>query len=168
MFAHSPRIAFLGIGLMGTPMTRNLLDAGFSMTLWNRTTSKCEPFASEATIAGTPAEAVAEADIVIAMLENGHCFQALEIDACLDCGIPESLLSTNRILLKRRNDNDIHNTAIIKNSHLSHCTISKNCYIENSKMENVIMLAGSKVLHQNIENTIVGFNEVIECKGLKK
>ncbi|HAC28548.1 MAG TPA: 2-hydroxy-3-oxopropionate reductase, partial [Marinobacter hydrocarbonoclasticus] len=44
---------FLGIGLMGTPMTRNLLDAGFSMTLWNRTTSKCEPFASEATIAGT-------------------------------------------------------------------------------------------------------------------
>ena len=72
MFAHSPRIAFLGIGLMGTPMTRNLLDAGFSMTLWNRTTSKCEPFASEATIAGTPAEAVAEADIVITMLENGQ------------------------------------------------------------------------------------------------
>ena len=66
------RISFLGIGLMGTPMTRNLLDAGFSMTLWNRTTSKCEPFASEATIAGTPAEAVAEADIVITMLENGQ------------------------------------------------------------------------------------------------
>ncbi|MCW8978162.1 MAG: NAD(P)-binding domain-containing protein, partial [Marinobacter sp.] len=40
-------IAFLGIGLMGAPMTRNLLNAGFPMTLWNRTSSKCEPFASE-------------------------------------------------------------------------------------------------------------------------
>jgi len=66
-----PRIAFLGIGLMGAPMTRNLLTAGYPMTLWNRTASKCEPFAGEATIAGTPAEAVAGADVVITMLENG-------------------------------------------------------------------------------------------------
>lgn len=66
-----PHIAFLGIGLMGAPMTRNLLNAGYPMTLWNRTASKCEPFAGQATIAGSPAEAVAEADLVITMLENG-------------------------------------------------------------------------------------------------
>ncbi|MDR9425683.1 MAG: NAD(P)-dependent oxidoreductase, partial [Marinobacter sp.] len=71
MSTDLPHIAFLGIGLMGAPMTRNLLDAGFSMTLWNRTASKCEPFANEATIASTPAEAVADADVVITMLENG-------------------------------------------------------------------------------------------------
>ena len=65
-----PHIAFLGIGLMGAPMTRNLLNAGFPMTLWNRTASKCEPFASETTIAESPAEAVANADVVITMLEN--------------------------------------------------------------------------------------------------
>ncbi len=67
-----PRIAFLGIGLMGAPMTRNLLNAGYSMTLWNRTASRCEPFADEATIAQSPAEAVADADVVITMLENGQ------------------------------------------------------------------------------------------------
>ncbi|MBZ0335198.1 NAD(P)-dependent oxidoreductase [Marinobacter sp. AL4B] len=67
-----PRIAFLGIGLMGAPMTRNLLNAGYPMTLWNRTESKCEPFADEATIAQSPAEAVADADVVITMLENGQ------------------------------------------------------------------------------------------------
>src|SRR5690554_4905248 len=67
-----PRIAFLGIGLMGAPMTRNLLDAGFPMTLGNRTASKCEPFLEEAAIAETPAEAVADADVVITMLENGQ------------------------------------------------------------------------------------------------
>ncbi|WP_372964191.1 NAD(P)-dependent oxidoreductase [Marinobacter sp.] len=67
-----PRIAFLGIGLMGSPMTRNLLNAGYPMTLWNRTGSKCEPFAEEATIARSPAEAVVDADVVITMLENGQ------------------------------------------------------------------------------------------------
>ncbi|MFL1406981.1 NAD(P)-dependent oxidoreductase [Marinobacter sp. M1N3S26] len=67
----TPHIAFLGIGLMGAPMTRNLLDAGFPMTLWNRTASKCEPFREQAGIAASPAEAVADADIVITMLENG-------------------------------------------------------------------------------------------------
>ena len=72
MNANSPHIAFLGIGLMGAPMTRNLLDAGYPMTLWNRTASKCEPFANEASIAAAPAEAVADADLVITMLENGQ------------------------------------------------------------------------------------------------
>lgn len=71
MTSKLPRIAFLGIGLMGAPMTRNLLDAGYPMTLWNRTASKCELFAREATLAASPAEAVADADIVITMLENG-------------------------------------------------------------------------------------------------
>ena len=34
-------------------------------------------------------------------------FETFKIDACLDCGIPSTLLSTNQILLERRNDNDI-------------------------------------------------------------
>ena len=72
MTSKSPHIAFLGIGLMGGPMTRNLLNAGFTMTLWNRTPAKCEPFSGEATIAESPAAAVANADIVITMLENGQ------------------------------------------------------------------------------------------------
>ena len=67
-----PHIAFLGIGLMGAPMTRNLLAAGFPMTLWNRTGGKCEPFAADAAIAASAAEAAAGADVVITMLENGE------------------------------------------------------------------------------------------------
>ncbi|OZG75127.1 2-hydroxy-3-oxopropionate reductase [Hahella sp. CCB-MM4] len=66
-----PTIAFLGIGLMGKPMTDNLLKAGFPMKLWNRTRSKAEFFADRATIAETPGEAVSGADIIIIMLENG-------------------------------------------------------------------------------------------------
>lgn len=71
MQRNLPHIAFLGIGLMGTPMVQNLIRAGYPMTLWNRTATKCEPFADQATIADSPATAVQQADIVITMLENG-------------------------------------------------------------------------------------------------
>ncbi|WP_197468468.1 NAD(P)-binding domain-containing protein, partial [Alcanivorax sp. HI0083] len=66
-----PHISFLGIGLMGAPMVARLLDAGFSLTLWNRTPDKAQRFASRARIAASPAQAVAEADVVITMLEDG-------------------------------------------------------------------------------------------------
>lgn len=71
----TPHIAFLGIGLMGGPMTGNLLEAGFTLTLWNRTASKCEPFRARAAVAETPAQAVTDADVVITMLENGDAVE---------------------------------------------------------------------------------------------
>ncbi len=80
MTVDSPHIAFLGIGLMGAPMTRNLLDAGFSMTLWNRTASKCDPFKDEATIADSPEQAVRDADVVITMLENSDVVEQVMVE----------------------------------------------------------------------------------------
>ncbi len=66
------RIAFLGIGLMGTPMATNLLKAGFALTAWNRTPAKAEALAGQgAQIAENAAAAVKDADIVITMLTNG-------------------------------------------------------------------------------------------------
>ncbi|KMO17768.1 NAD(P)-dependent oxidoreductase [Methylobacterium platani] len=67
-----PRIAFLGTGLMGAPMARNLLRAGFPVTAWNRSRAKAEALRPDgATIAGDAAAAVRDADLVILMLENG-------------------------------------------------------------------------------------------------
>ena len=66
-----PHISFLGTGLMGAPMVARLLDAGFSLTLWNRTPDKAQRFADRALIAASPAQAVAGADVVITMLEDG-------------------------------------------------------------------------------------------------
>jgi 2-hydroxy-3-oxopropionate reductase len=66
------RISLLGCGLMGTPMARRLATAGFPLTLWNRTRTKAQALADTgARIADTPALAVADADIVITMLEHG-------------------------------------------------------------------------------------------------
>ncbi len=68
----STRIAFLGIGLMGLPMAKNLLKAGYPLTAWNRTRSKAEPLSADgAQIASLPDEAVNGAQIIITMLEAG-------------------------------------------------------------------------------------------------
>ncbi|MEG1324910.1 MAG: NAD(P)-dependent oxidoreductase [Janthinobacterium sp.] len=65
-------MAFLGIGLMGDPMVRCLLRAGYSVTIWNRTHSKAQVLcAAGAQPAVSIAEAVSAADVVISMLEAG-------------------------------------------------------------------------------------------------
>ena len=66
------RIALLGCGLMGAPMSRRLLAAGYPLTVWNRTRAKAEALVEAgATVADTPAAAVTQADLVITMLEHG-------------------------------------------------------------------------------------------------
>ena len=68
----SPRIAFLGTGLMGAPMCQNLLSADLPLTVWNRSQAKTEPLAKRgAEIADSPQSAVSDADVVITMLSDG-------------------------------------------------------------------------------------------------
>lgn len=66
------KIAVLGIGFMGLPMSRRLCEAGHQVHVWNRSREKAErvaPFG--ATVHDTPASAASSADIVVSMLENG-------------------------------------------------------------------------------------------------
>lgn len=73
------KIAFLGVGLMGAPMIENLIQAGHDLVLWNRTASKAEAFAGRAVIAATPAQAIAQAECVITMLENGPVVRSVAL-----------------------------------------------------------------------------------------
>jgi 3-hydroxyisobutyrate dehydrogenase len=58
-------IGFLGAGLMGAPMARHLLNAGFRLRVWNRTRGKLDPLMEAgATAAATPAEAAEGADVL--------------------------------------------------------------------------------------------------------
>ena len=74
---HSPTIAFLGIGLMGKPMAARLLKTGFVVHAWNRTAAKAQALAALGAIVESDlAQAVAGADIVISMLEDGRAVAA--------------------------------------------------------------------------------------------
>lgn len=85
------KVALIGTGLMGFPMSRNLLRAGHHLTVWNRTTERAEPLAKHgATVAASAAEAVAGAEFVITMLSDGFASGALvddrEVQAALSPG----------------------------------------------------------------------------------
>lgn len=66
-------IAVLGIGMMGFPMARRLCEAGHRVSAWNRSRAKAErllPFGAQ--VFDRPADAVAQADIVVCLLEDGR------------------------------------------------------------------------------------------------
>jgi 3-hydroxyisobutyrate dehydrogenase len=65
------KIAFLGLGVMGSGMTARLLAAGFPVTVWNRNPRRAEPLRRlGATVASTPREAASGADVVLAMVAD--------------------------------------------------------------------------------------------------
>ncbi|GGQ07730.1 NAD(P)-binding domain-containing protein [Streptosporangium pseudovulgare] len=70
-------IAFLGLGRMGAPMAGRLVAAGYKVTVWNRTSRATEG----ATVAGSPAAAVAEAELVITMLSDPEAVRRVLTEA---------------------------------------------------------------------------------------
>jgi len=71
--ASTSKAAFLGLGIMGTPMAANLARAGIEVVAWNRTAEKAERLAAEfdnVTVAGSPAEAAAATGTVITMVPD--------------------------------------------------------------------------------------------------
>lgn len=71
-------LALLGTGFMGFPMARRLCEAGHTVSVWNRTREKALPLqAFGARVHETAAGAVAQADIVISLLESGPIVESV-------------------------------------------------------------------------------------------
>jgi 3-hydroxyisobutyrate dehydrogenase len=89
------RVAFLGLGIMGSRMAANLVRAGFELTVWNRTAARAEAFSAGhgALLAATPAEAASASEIVVTMVVDGPQVEQLLLG---DGGVveraPEGLL----------------------------------------------------------------------------
>jgi len=76
MDISNPRIGYLGIGLMGEPMTIRLLDAGYSVSVWNRTPEKLKKVIQHgATVAATPAELAEQCDYVFMCLMDAAAIE---------------------------------------------------------------------------------------------
>lgn len=72
------KIAFIGLGIMGSRMARNLQKAGHDLKVYNRTKEKADELLKNgAQWADSPAEAGKEADIVFTMLENPEVVEEL-------------------------------------------------------------------------------------------
>ncbi len=89
------RIAVMGLGIIGSGMARNLLKAGYPLTVYNRNRARVEPFEAEgASVAGSPAEAAAGADIIISAVADDAASRALFTgpDGALQAAKPGALV----------------------------------------------------------------------------
>ncbi len=73
-FDQSSKIAFLGMGLMGSRMTIRLLNAGFQVSVWNRTAAACEALIQQgATLVDF--NRIADYDLILSCLADDHAVE---------------------------------------------------------------------------------------------
>jgi len=105
------RIAFLGLGKMGSPVARTILKSGHLFTVWNRTAEKTRELAADGALpADEASDAVQDADVVFTMLSNDAAVQAVTFGDASSAGILSRLkpgavhvsLSTISVALSRR------------------------------------------------------------------
>ena len=71
------KVGFIGLGNMGSAIARSLIKTGETVTVYNRTRSRAEPFASlGARIAETPSEAASDVEVLITMLSDDAAVEA--------------------------------------------------------------------------------------------
>ena len=69
---HSRKITLIGTGLMGFPMSQNLMAAGHDLTVWNRSAHRAASLVEQgAKTAPSAAEAITGSEVVISMLSDG-------------------------------------------------------------------------------------------------
>lgn len=72
------KIGLIGLGLMGRPMGMNLLKAGHSLTVWNRTPGRAEELvAAGAVLAKTPREAAASSDLLLTIVSDPPALESV-------------------------------------------------------------------------------------------
>jgi len=98
--------------------------------------------------------------VFMRMIADGHKFKAPEIDAWLDCGKPETLLETNRFLLKGRHHvhGDVEDSVLIEPVHVEKGAVVKNSIIG----PNVSIASGSVIENSVISESIINKNNIVK------
>jgi 2-hydroxy-3-oxopropionate reductase len=85
-----PKIGFIGLGIMGNPMTRNLLKAGYPVTVYNRSRPAMDELqAIGATVASSPTDLAAQVEVVITCVSDSPDVEAIVF-------APDGILSSIR------------------------------------------------------------------------
>lgn len=91
--ASQMKFGFLGLGIMGSGIVKNLLNSGHKVIVWNRTAAKCKDFEKVgASIAVTPCDVVEEADITFSCVADPQAAKEMVFGNCgvLHCPTLES------------------------------------------------------------------------------
>ncbi|MFC2705553.1 MAG: NAD(P)-dependent oxidoreductase [Olsenella profusa] len=119
-------VAFIGTGIMGAPIAGHLLDAGYGLTVHNRTKAKADALVARgATWAPSPGEAASQADVVFTMLGYPTDVERVYLDkggiiAASRKGAWLVDLTTSSSQLAR----DIHDAAEVMDKHALDCPVT--------------------------------------------
>ena len=87
------------------------------------------------------------------MLDKGSAFDFTMIDNYMDCGIVETMLIANKKILMGDQLSYISESSTVVNSNIKYCSISNGCSIENSDLNNVIVLENTIVKNRKISRS---------------
>ena len=89
------RVGFLGLGVMGKQMAKQLLRSNIEVVVWNRSMDKTNELVEDlgATAMGSPAEVVAASDVTHAMLSDPAASEAVVLG-------PDGVLAANRLVAR--------------------------------------------------------------------
>jgi len=102
------KVGFLGLGSMGRAMARNLIKAGHSLTVYNKTHSRAQELASlGAKVAHTPGQAASDAEAIITMVADDAAIEAIVLGhnaalEALPAGAVHVAMSTMSVAISRR------------------------------------------------------------------
>ena len=99
------RVSVVGLGKMGLPIAERILDAGYSLAVFNRTSSRTEALAQRgATVLGSPADALADSNVCVTMLADDAALDqvALEVLAGARPGTTLVDMSTVSVAVSER------------------------------------------------------------------
>lgn len=90
---HKPRLGFIGLGNMGTPMSRRLVEAGYAVTGTDLAPANRERLAQAGgTAVETAVEVAAVSDVLILMLPNSDVVEAVLLDGGVGAALPAAAL----------------------------------------------------------------------------
>lgn len=126
------KVAWIGLGNMGVPMSTNLVAAGHEVSVWNRTASKCDPVVAEgAKKAATPAEAAKGAEFIFTMVADSAALTSVILG---DDGVV-SVLTGGQVVI------DMSTVSIESSKECNDAIVSKGCEFLRAPVSGSTVLA---------------------------
>lgn len=89
------KVGFIGLGAMGSAMAGNLVAAGHTLTVWNRSAAACEPIVSLGAKLASSADRAAQGEVLCSMLANDQAVRAVFLDGGLLDAMDRGMVHVN-------------------------------------------------------------------------
>lgn len=153
--ASSLKFGFIGLGLMGQRIVKNLINSGHQVTIWNRTPTKCKDFEKAgATKVTTPADVVSGSDITFSCLSDPAAVKEIVFG---NCGVLSEISSGKSYVELTTMDpevsNDISEAIIARGGRYLEASMIGNGKQQAEEGNLILVLAGDKSLFDDCKST---------------